>query len=128
MMPIMNAAPIFYITSDLYQAGRQEDGVPFIAEVYFVQAEFADGRRLDHQARFPGCKVEHDEEGCPHFADTRDDAQLAAGRLLDRILQAEGAMNPAYWREGRPVYGSAAYDPREELALEAREREDECFA
>lgn len=46
-------------------------------------------------------------------------ARLAAGKLpvaFDR------------WQEGRPAYGSDAYDPLEEIALERREVEEEAFA
>lgn len=112
------STPTFYVTSELYEAGRQDDGVPFIAEVYFVQAEYPNGERLDHHARFYGCKVEHDDEGFPYFADVRDVAQAHAGHLLNRILEGGGAINRAFWSQGRPVYGSDAYDPSEDLRLE----------
>ena len=121
--------PIFYVTSELYQAGRRDDGTPFIAEVYFVQAEYPNGERLDHHARFRGCDVTvDDEDGYSHFADIRPQAEARAGRLLNRILEGGGAINRAHWSEGRPVYGSEAYDPRAEIDLERREFEDEAFA
>lgn len=123
----MNTAPIFYVTSELYQAGRRDDGTPFIAEVYFVQAEYPNGERLDHHARFPGCEVSvSEEDGYQVFSDTREQAESRAGRLLNRILEG-GAINRAYWSEGRPVYGSAAYDPQAEIDLERREFENGSF-
>lgn len=101
----------FAVVSDLYLAGRTEDGLDYTAEVYFVQAEDAQGNRWNHRARFVGCKVHHDDEGFGyvHFEDIRDDAKAQADRLLARIHAARGAINLAHWDEARPAYGSAAY-------------------
>jgi hypothetical protein len=121
MMPVMNA-PTFEIVSDLHDFGRQEDGIPFIGEMYYVQATYADGHRLDHFARFSGCRVEYDDlDGRNVFIDSREQAKAAVERLLNRILEAGGALNPVHWNEGRPVYGSASYDPFEEIMLERME-------
>ena len=52
----------FEIVSDLYQAGRTEDGDAYTAEVYYVMAEDEDGNRWQHFAAFPGCEVSVDPE------------------------------------------------------------------
>ena len=46
-------------------------------------------------------------------------ARLALGKLPVAFQR---------WDEGRPAYGSDAYDPEEEVALERREAEEEAWA
>ena len=113
----------FHITTDVYVAGiRSDDGMPYTAEVYCVQAEAADGRRWNHHAQFAGCKVGMCvETGETYFADVRQDAQARAQRLLDRILAAGGSIDLTHWSEGRPAYGSDAYCGAEEALLERME-------
>lgn len=99
----------FDVNSDLYVAGRTEDGFDFTAEVYFVTATDARGNRWRHGTVFPGCRVARDDEGYDHFADIREGAMAEAKRLVSRIEAAGGKINPQHWREDCPVYGSAAY-------------------
>lgn len=99
----------FGIVSDLYEAGIQEDGVPFIAETYYILAEDEYGNRWSHNTRFNGCGVSTDLEGLPHFTDIRTNAKARAQMLLDRINAAGGQIDLEHWSEARPAYGSKAY-------------------
>jgi hypothetical protein len=99
----------FGIASDLYEAGRQEDGVPFIAEQYYILATDETGRRWRHDAVFNGCSVSRDDEGFERFTDIRTGAVARATMLLNRILASNGAINFECWSETYPVYGSDAY-------------------
>jgi hypothetical protein len=115
----------FAIVSDLYVAGRTEEGREYTAEVYFVMAEDEQGNRWTHYAHFPGCEVGTDDEGLPFFSDVRDVAKARAGHLLDRILESGGAMNLSHWRDTSPAYGSAAYiayGQADDLAAESAKR------
>ncbi len=99
----------FEIATDLFIAGRTEDGREFFAECYFVMGtDTKTGDRIRHEVTFNGTKREVDEEGCPHFPDMREEAMAKAERLLTRV-QAAPVINMAFWREERPVYGSRAY-------------------
>ncbi len=98
----------FEIASDLYVAGRTEDGQDYTAEVYFITATNARGDRWRHETTFPGCAPENDEEGYTHFADIRAQAMEQVKALLAR-MEARGTINLQHWREDRPVYGSNAY-------------------
>lgn len=114
----------FEITSDLYVAGRTEDGFDYTAEVYFITATNARGDRWRHASSFPGCKTEQDDEGYTHFGDIREQAQKEAQTLITR-MQARGVINLQHWREDRPVYGSnayVAYGQADDLEQEYRDR------
>jgi hypothetical protein len=114
------------VGSDLYLAGRTEDGLDYTAEVYIVVVEFADGTRWAHKTSFRGCEVEVDnEDGYKFFKDVRDAAQAKANALCNRVTFAVDAgrtLDRACWVDYFPVYGSGAYDAgvgcmtREELA------------
>jgi hypothetical protein len=100
------------VGSDLYVAGRSDDGTDYTAEVYLVIVEFADGQRWAHSRTFPGCNVEQDEEGYSHFGDIRVAAEADASRLADRVraaLTAGRVLNDAHWNDYYPVYGSRPY-------------------
>jgi hypothetical protein len=98
---------IFGVESDLYVAGRTEDGSDFTAELYFVTAEDEHGNRWRHSSTFAGCQVMHDDEGYPHFVDVRASAETQALRLQ---LECErSSVDVTSWYELRPVYGSSAY-------------------
>jgi hypothetical protein len=99
----------FDVGSDLYLAGRTEDGQDFTAELYYVMAEDASGNRWRHETNFPGADAQRDEDGYWHFGDVREAAQRAAEQLLARIERAGGQLDLTHWREARPAYGSAAY-------------------
>jgi len=100
----------FEIVSDVYVAGRTEDGERYTAEVYYVQAEDERGNRWAHYAHFKGCETGYDEEyGIPTFKDVRPEAMAQAQHLLDRIVEAGGILDLNHWTETRPCYGSAAY-------------------
>jgi hypothetical protein len=96
------------VVSDLYEAGKRDDGHPFIAEVFFVSITFANGERFRHYASFRGCAVHRDEEGESYFEDTREAARAAAQQLVDRVL-ASDRINELHWDEVDPAYGSDAY-------------------
>lgn len=102
-----------YVASDLYDAGRSDDGHPFIAEAFFVVLQSDTGLRLRHNVTFPGAQLLVDDEtGEPHFADLRVEAAAKAERLADRVNGAifEGRdIDPACWFEIDPAYGSDEY-------------------
>lgn len=100
----------FDVASDLYVAGRTEDGRDYTAEIYMVIAEDQRGNRWVHRDMFQGCEAGHDDEGWPYFADIRGTAQAAAETLRARIVAAGGAVDLGqYWTATRPAYGSRAY-------------------
>lgn len=107
------------VVSDLKDYGAQDDGTPFIGEVFFVQAETRKGDRYRHYWSMPGVRVEEDEWG-KAFIDTRDAARAALEVLAERA-QKRGVIDPQYWQRDRPAYGSEAwieYGEAEELAWE----------
>ncbi len=102
-----SGAIAFSVASDLYLAGRTEDGEDFIASAYYVMAENARGDRWALETRFRGCRVSRDDEGWSCFADVREEAKAAADRVLDGLAGREVSLE--HWRPMRPVYGSDAY-------------------
>jgi hypothetical protein len=115
------------VTSDLYLAGKTEDGQDYTAERYFVQVEFSNGERLRHTTFFNGCNpVQDDQEGYWHFGDVREEARAAADKLAERVnagIQGGVALNMAYWDEARPVYGSPAYSEADQVQWEREQAE-----
>jgi len=101
------------VVSDLYLAGRQEDGVPFHAELFYVQVEAEDGRRWAHSLVMKGCRVEIDEEdGYSAFIDIRDEVRPVLERLAAKVnahLAKGGKLDKRHWDERSPAYGSEAY-------------------
>lgn len=101
------------VCSDLYLAGHRDDGVPFHAEYFYVQVEAEDGRRWAHLLAHKGCRVEvSEEEGWPVFIDIRAEVRPVVEALAAKVnarLAAGGKLNPAYWAERSPAYGSEAY-------------------
>jgi hypothetical protein len=109
----MNATYTASVASDLFNAGRTEDGTPFIAEVYFVEIENAAGRRFRHDATFSGVEVLVDEyEGGNYFVDRREEAAAKAECLTARVnaaLKTGRGVDMDLWQEVDPAYGSDAY-------------------
>jgi hypothetical protein len=100
----------FSVISDLYNAGKTEDGEDFTAETFMVLAEDENGNRWAHNRSFEGCIVHIDLEcGMTHFEDIREAARAHADRLLARILESGRVDLDSHWSERRPCYGSAAY-------------------
>lgn len=101
------------VSSELYDAGRTEDGQVYAAERYLVWAEDIDGTRYEHRSAFNGCRVSVcEEDGYNCFEDIREEAKELAEKLAERVrdhLAADGALNMAYWHEIDPAYGSASY-------------------
>lgn len=98
------------MVSDLKHFGYQDDGAPFIGEVYYVVATNERGDRFRHYMDFPGVRVEQDDHtGESMFIDTRTEAQAKGLRLLERIAKAD-AVSDVLWDRTRPVYGSEAYE------------------
>lgn len=108
------------VATDLYQAGVQCDGHPFIAESFYVQLTLPSGWRLRHEARFAGTTPTHDEEGYTHFTDERPQARAAAERLIASVRR-RGSIHLTHWQTSRPVYGSTDYSPHDDIALERKE-------
>jgi len=107
------------VTSDLYVAGRTEDGDAYTAEAYFVMAEAEDGSRLFHSVAFRGCEARWDaEEGFAYFRDIREETRGRAQALADRIsvhLAAGGRLCEDHWVEGDPAYGSEAFQAKDRV-------------
>ena len=102
------------MVSDLYEAGRKDDGHPFIAERYFAQLEDANGRRWRHNAAANSAiNLGYDENGeGPYYADNRQEAQNKIGKLVARVnahLAAGGSINFDHWYEVDPAFGSDEY-------------------
>ena len=106
----MNATYTATVGSDLYQAGRTEDGQFYIAEVYFVEMENEAGRRFRHIATFNGVEVSVcDYSGETYFLDCREEATAKADRLAARVnaaLKAGKGVDMALWDQVDPAYGS----------------------
>jgi hypothetical protein len=103
------------VCSDLYVAGRTEDGEMYTAEGYLVCAEFADGSVYAHSERFKGCKIEEwadeDDHGTA-FVDIREEQKAKAEKLAARVNQCVATgrkLDPQFWTFHRTVYGSSAY-------------------
>lgn len=99
---------IVSVDSELQHFGYQEDGVPFIGEVYFVSIQNQRGDRWHHNFTFPGVQVETDEDNYKFFIDIREGERARAHQLADAIERA-GRINEVHWNPARPVYGSIAY-------------------
>lgn len=102
------------IASDLYDAGRRDDGQPFIAERFFVElVNVETGRRWRHNLAVNGAILRYCEEtGEPCFFDVRAQAQARLERLVARVqerLEQGGRLDADQWYEVDPVYGSDEY-------------------
>jgi hypothetical protein len=103
------------VCSDLYIAGRTEDGEDYTAEVYLVCVEFADGTVYAHKERFKGCKVEEwadDYDYGTAFIDIREEQEEKANKLASRVRNCVATgrrLDPQFWTFHRTVYGSTAY-------------------
>ena len=122
------------VGSDVYIAGRDEDGYDFTAETYHVSVTNTYGDRLRHRTTFKGAVAHETEYGVGQaFEDVRPQALAQATRLADRVraaLAAGQALNPALWQQDRPVYGSdayVAYGQDEDNAWEDRCNQDEAL-
>ena len=99
------------VTSELYEAGINEEGRPYTAEVYIVVAELPGGMRYANNHHFRGCVVHtNDEDGGVYFEDVREAAMTQAEELVAHIMASGSFINLAHWYEYTPVYGSAAYE------------------
>lgn len=114
----------FHVHSDLYHAGRNEDGELVEGERFFVVATFEDGHRLAHNHAFTSLETRYDpDEGVEFFVARRAEAEREANALCDRI-RAHGAINQEHWTPWFPEYGSAAYSDADAKAWERRVDEE----
>lgn len=97
------------VYSDLYVAGRTEDGSDYTAEVYMVEAVRPDGRRMVHEVCFEGAVKETSPDGFDFFGDVRKSARKSADILAGNVRK-RGYIDDTHWNEGRPVYGSEYYE------------------
>lgn len=119
----LNASHDLFVASDMVNAGLQDDGTPYISETFYVMLEDAHGNRYKHYHLFPATVVTKDEDGETLFISDKKQAEERAAQLLSRI-KSRGKINMNFWRQGRPVYGSAAYieyGQSNDLELEALE-------
>lgn len=104
------------VASDLYEAGRTEDGEQYTAELYYVIVEFMNGARMRHKSSFPGCEAisswDEEDYGMVFFKDIRAEAIAKAERLADQVrlaLEQGRSLDYKYWNDAEPVYGSRVY-------------------
>ena len=101
--------------SDLYEAGRTEDGDVVHGQAFYVYCELEDGSRFAHQVSFNDTvSVPCDDDcvdagGPPYFFEVSTEECKAKAAALAEKVQAAGIMNPAHWNRLDPAYGSAAY-------------------
>lgn len=95
------------VVSELYNAGITEDGEFYSAETFFVVITAPNGKRLAHFKHFLGCNV-HEHEGIAFFEDIRESAKSQA-EILKNKIEAHGEVDPQYWHEIQPEYGSEYY-------------------
>lgn len=113
--------------SDLFDAGKDNDGRVFAAEVYYVVIENGAGRRWASYDRFRGARRVVDEEGWVGFDDLREEASAAAEALAaatDQVLASGGKVSLEDWYQVDPAYGSKVYQYEgieEERAYEERQ-------
>ena len=107
---------VFY-RSDLYEAGRSEDGEVVLGEAFYVVVELEDGRRFAHEAAFRSVSwvaCEDADIGGYYDCDV-EGAEAKAARLADRVAAA-GEVDLAHWSEIDARYGSVAYQSQEAAA------------
>jgi len=102
----------YRVESELYVAGKCEEGRDYTAEAYYVVAEAPDGKSYS-KGWFPGCesKVHYDEdfgEGFHYFADIREEAKAEAEALLAKSSE-EDPTKADGWIFLRNAYESEAY-------------------
>jgi len=100
------------VVSDLFDAGRTNDGEVFAAEVYYVVVENGAGRRWASYDRFYGARRVVDDEGWVGFDDLREEASAAAEALaaaIEKVLAAGGKLSYEDFHQIDPAYGSRAY-------------------
>jgi hypothetical protein len=100
------------VVSDLFDAGRTNDGDRFAAEVYYVVVENGAGRRWASYDRSYGARRVVDDEGWVGFDDLREKAFAAAEALAtatEKVLAAGGKLSYEDFHQIDPAYGSRAY-------------------
>lgn len=101
-----------YVRSDLFPAGRTEEGHVHEAYCLYVIVERLDGHRLRHFESFSCDKFveEYDEKygEISRWVCIREQAEAEVGRLVSNI-EAAGVLNMDYWEEVDPRYGSEYY-------------------
>ena len=98
--------------SDLFDAGKDNDGRVFAAEGYYVVIENGAGRRWASYDRFYGARRVVDDEGWVGFDDLREEASAAAEALASatrRVLESGGKLSYEDFHQIDPAYGSRAY-------------------
>tara|TARA_R100001163_G_scaffold59102_1_gene47724 strand:+ start:72 stop:485 length:414 start_codon:yes stop_codon:yes gene_type:complete len=96
------------VTTNLFNAGQDEFGTNYDAEVYQVQIRFENGQTLNHGHGFYSTEAVQTPDGFDCFPDYREEKKAAANKLADRVRSA-GQIDLTLWDEGEPVYGSPAY-------------------
>lgn len=123
MMPVMNIET-FFAATDLVVVGTNPEMADYdnqrgdiIRSAAYVYAEDERGNR-----RRLWVATGWESEVLPK-------AEALAAALTARLANmGKQPVGFTHWEEARPAYGSEAYDPEDEIALERREAEDEMFA
>jgi hypothetical protein len=110
------------VQRDFIVIGTTEDGQVAEAEVYFIQAQYKDGRRLQHNWNWITSEEKHiceEGEHYQYYTDTRIEDKAAAEILITKIKSAGCKIDLVNWMKIQPAYGSEAYahDPRWEENL-----------
>lgn len=102
--------------SDLYIAGRTEDGDEITGQAFYAYVELADGTRYAHNKSFCDTAWEDYDFGdldmgdCPAGCYQRDDGEAEAQcAALVETIKAAGKINVTHWNLVEAAYGSDAY-------------------
>jgi hypothetical protein len=103
--------------SNLYSAGRDEDGEEIYGESFKVVVEFEGGEAYCHEQAFPTVKLEavwcdDINEMVLGNAINPEEQKAKAERLCARVLrhvEAGGKIDMDHWTFYRTVYGTQAY-------------------
>lgn len=96
----------FHVTSELYVAGKTEEGYDHVAEGFFVVAEAPDGTCYS-KGFFPSSK-EVTVDDLSWFVDITEQAEAEAEALRLASLDDDPEKDEG-WNFWRFVYGSSAY-------------------
>jgi len=102
----------FYIDAELREFGHTEDMEVYFGNVYFIMAEYPDGRRYAHRAEFAAVVATYDDEGILRHTDVEKEALAKAETILlgiDDMCITNKSEVMNHWKEKEPRYGSSAW-------------------
>ena len=119
--------------SDVYQAGRDEDGEAVYGEAFYAVVQLADGSRFAHSYTFQDTSwVDYEFDGADEdygigggYVTNQAEAVAKVEALVAKI-NASGDINLNHWSPIDPEYGSSAYQQQEALGMMKDAWNDEC--